>query len=293
MTWLSLRARPGGCRDAALAALFAAGSQGVHEDGDSLVTHFPDAASANAARLALLEACPDAAVELAPLPDVDWTESWKKGIRAHPLGRLTIAPPWLADGLDAATTVVIDPAMGFGTGEHPTTRGVVRLMQHVVRPGDDVADLGAGSAVLSIAAAKLGAARVAAIEMDPEAIGNAEENVERNGVADRVRVLEGDAAMLLPLVAPVRVVVANILSSVLVELLPVIERALSPDGEAILSGILESERAEMLDVLAARGWLVREEDREDVWWSVHVAMAGAARSSGAPRTERTPRRAAR
>lgn len=283
MTWLSLRARPGGCREEALAALFAAGSQGVHEDGDALVTHFPDEASAGAARLAVLAACPDASVELAPLPDVDWTESWKKGIRAHRLGRLTIAPPWLAAELDAATTVVIDPAMGFGTGEHPTTRGVVRLMQHVVRPGDDVADLGAGSAVLSIAAAKLGAARVAAIEMDQEAIGNAEENVERNGVGDRVRVLEGDAAVMLPLVAPVRVVVANILSSVLVELLPVIERSLSPDGEAILSGILESERGEMLDVLAGRGWRVRGEDREEVWWSVHVAMErDAAQAPAAP-----------
>ena len=281
MTWVSLRARPGRRRDEALAALFAAGSQGVHEDGDALVTHFPDETSAGAARLALLAACPEATVDVAPLPDVDWTESWKKGIRAHRLGRLTIAPPWLAAAHDAATTVVIDPAMGFGTGEHPTTRGVVRLMQHVVRVGDDVADLGAGSAVLSIAAAKLGAARVGAIEIDPDAIANAEANVARNGVGDRVCVLEGDAAMLLPLVAPVRVVVANILSSVLVELLPAIERSLSPDGEAILSGILESERGEMLDVLAGRGWLVRDEDREDVWWSVHVAMERSAEERAA------------
>jgi ribosomal protein L11 methylase PrmA len=76
---------------------------------------------------------------------------------------------------------VIDPGMAFGTGDHPTTRGVVRLMQGAVRPGDLVADLGAGSAVLSIAAIKLGAARAAAIEFDPDAIGNAEENVARNG----------------------------------------------------------------------------------------------------------------
>ena len=281
MSWLSLRARPGGCRDAALAALFAAGSQGVHEDGDALVTHFPDASSADAARRAVLAACPGAAVEVTPLPDIDWTERWKQGVRAHRLGRLTVAPPWLAGELDPATTIVIDPAMGFGTGEHATTRGVVRLMQDVVRPGDHVADLGAGSAVLSIAAAKLGAARVAAIEMDHEAIGNAEENVERNGVGDRVRVLEGDAAVMLPLVAPVRVVLANILSSVHVELLPVIEPSLTADGEAILSGILVSERAAMLDVLHARGWEARAEDSEDAWWSVHVAMKPGMGASGA------------
>ena len=270
MSWLSLRARAGGCREAALVALFEAGSQGVHEDGDALVTHFPDVATVEAARAAVLAACPDAAIEVAPLETVDWSEAWKRGVRAHRLGGLTIAPPWLADEREGAATIVIDPAMAFGTGEHATTRGVVRLMQRVIRPGDAVADLGAGSAVLAIAAAKLGAARVAAIEMDPDAIGNAEKNVARNGVGHRVHVVEGDAAVLLPLVAPVRVVLANIISSVLVELLPTIEAALLPDGDAILSGILRAEREQMLEVLRASGWSVAEEDREDVWWSVHV-----------------------
>ena len=274
MSWLSLRVRAGERHDTAMEALFAAGSQGVHEDGDTLVTHFPDEASALAARAAVLAACPGAAVDVAPLPDVDWTERWKSGVGAHALGRLTVAPPWLGDSLDPATTVVIDPAMAFGTGEHATTRGVVRLMQGVVRRGDDVADLGAGSAILAIAAAKLGARRVAAIEMDPDAIGNAEENVRRNDVADRVRVLEGDAAVLLPLVAPVRVVLANILSSVHVVLLPVIERALAPDGEAILSGILLAERTQMLEVLEGRRWRVLGEDAEDAWWSVHARPPG-------------------
>jgi ribosomal protein L11 methyltransferase len=259
-----------------MAALFEAGSQGVHEDGDALVTHFPDEGAARTARAAVLAACPEAWVDLATLPDVDWTERWKAGVRAHALGRLTVAPPWLGDALDPATTIVIDPAMAFGTGEHATTRGVVRLMHAAVREGDHVADLGAGSAVLSIAAAKLGARRVAAIEMDPDAIGNAEENVRRNGVADRVRVVEGDAAVVLPLVAPVRVVLANILSSVLVALLPTIERALAPGGDAILSGILQSEREEMLDVLTTRGWRVVAEDREDAWWSVHVRPSASA-----------------
>src|SRR6185312_7241181 len=118
-------------------------------------------------------------------------------------------------------------------------------MQSVIRGGERVADLGAGSAVLSIAAAKLGAAHVAAIEIDPDAIGNAEENVRCNGVADQVRVIEGDAATLLPLVAPVQVVLANIISSVLTELLPAISLALADEGCAILSGILVAEREDM------------------------------------------------
>jgi ribosomal protein L11 methyltransferase len=166
---------------------------------------------------------------------------------------------------------VIDPGMAFGTGEHETTRGALRLLSRVVRAGDVVADLGAGSAVLAIAAAKLGAARVAAIEMDPDAIGNAEANVIRNGVADRVRVIEGFAQMLLPLVAPVRVVTANIISSVVIELLPAIMSALVDDGQAVLSGILRDERDSMLAVLGESGWRVEGEDAEGEWWSTIVA----------------------
>jgi ribosomal protein L11 methyltransferase len=163
--------------------------------------------------------------------------------------------------------------MAFGTGEHATTRGVVRLLPTIMLHDDVVADLGAGSAVLAIAAAKLGASRVYAIELDGEAIPDAEDNVRRNGVADRVHVFEADAAALLPLVAPVRVVLANIISSVLVELLPIIADALTPDGGAILSGILQEEREEMLRVLRAGGWQVLDEDAEDIWWSVSIAKA--------------------
>ncbi|MFI5245783.1 MAG: 50S ribosomal protein L11 methyltransferase [Gemmatimonadales bacterium] len=207
------------------------------------------------------------------VPAVDWSVEWRKSFHTHEVGRLTIAPPWLAAGLDPARTLIVEPAMAFGTGEHASTRGVLRLMQQVIRAGDMVADLGAGSAVLAIGAAKLGATRVAAIEMDADAISNAEENVARNGVADRVRVIEGDAALLLPLLAPVRVVLANINPSVLVELLPVIERSLTGDGVAILSGILDEERENMLMVLAAGAWRVLHEDAEGEWWTVAVGKS--------------------
>jgi ribosomal protein L11 methyltransferase len=268
--WQAMRVRPGGDRAAVATALFAAGSQGVHDDGPALVTHFPPEVDLGPVRAAVLAADAGATIDVHDAPDVDWTEAWKHGVGVQEVGRLTVAPPWLVDGLDPATTIVIDPGMAFGTGEHQTTRRVLELMQGVIRGGDTVADLGAGSAVLSIAAAKLGAARVVAIEMDPDAIENAEENVVRNGVADRVTVIEGDAGLLLPLVAPVRVVLANIISSVLVELLPAIGSALTPDGQAVLSGILVDERDHMLDVLA-HDWRVEDEAREGQWWSVAIA----------------------
>jgi len=270
--WVTVRVSPGSNRDAAIAALFDAGVQGIEEVGDALVTHVQGQPFADVVSCAVMAASSDARVETAPLPDVDWTERWRLGIHVQSLGSLFVAPPWLAGDLDPERTIVIEPAMAFGTGEHATTRGVIRLLQRVIRPGDRVADLGAGSAVLAIAAAKLGAGRVAAIELDHDAIGNAEENVLRNRTADRVTVIEGDASALLPLVAPVRVITANIISSVLVDLLPMMALALEADGRAILSGILLSERDDMERVLDDSGWRIVEEDREDAWWSATIAL---------------------
>ena len=273
MSWIAVRVRPGSQRARALAALFDAGSEGVLESGDDLVTHFGGDADVGRIVAAVKSADPDAEIQVSPVPDVDWAEEWKKGVRAHDVGCLTIAPPWRADGLDAARTIVIEPQMAFGTGEHETTRGVVRLMCDVIRQGDRVADLGSGSAVLSIAAAKLGAAHATGIEMDHDSIATSIENVARNGVSDRVTIIEGDAAVLLPLVAPVRVVLANIISSVLLELLPVIRDALSAHGQAILSGLLLEERSMMLEALTASGWTVLREDAEGAWWSASIERA--------------------
>ena len=203
--WTSVRVLPDGAgpgaREACLAALFASGAQGVHEDGAWLVTHFPPGTDLTGVHQAVTAADEAASLETAPLPAIDWAEAWKAGIRAHVLGPLTVTPPWLAEGRDPETTIVIEPGMAFGTGEHATTRGVVRLLPRHLTPGMVAADLGAGSAVLAIAAAKLGAAVVYAIEIDPDAIPDAQANAERNGVADRVHVFEGDAAVLLPLMA--------------------------------------------------------------------------------------------
>jgi len=299
VTWIALRITPDANRDGVIAALFEAGSQGVQEDGASVVTHFPPTARIDDIRDAVMTADPRADIAVSHAPETDYSQ-WRASVSAHQLGNLVVAPAWLASEFDPATTVLIDPAMAFGTGEHPTTRSVIRLMQgmgltsgtnhgsakssikhdangdsHIaeplIRPGDTVADLGAGSAVLSIAAAKLGAARVTAIEIDHDAIGNAEENVAANGVSDRVDVIEGDAGILLPLLAPVRVVLANIISSVLIPLLPVIRGALDAHGQAVLSGILCEERSAMVEALDAAGWTIECEDTEDVWWSVQIA----------------------
>ena len=145
-----------------------------------------------------------------------------------------------------------------------------------LQDGYAVADLGSGSGVLAIAAAKLGAARVAAIESDGDAIGNAEENVAANDVAGRVVVIEGDATVLLPLVAPVRVVLANIISAVIRDLLPVVKQSLAAEGVAIFSGMLVAESEAMRAAFEAAGFVVGADVAEGEWWSctVHPAAQG-------------------
>ena len=270
MTWVALRVTPDSNRDGVIAALFEAGSQGIHEDGATVVTHFPADAHLDDIRSAVMTADPRADIAVAEAVETDYSQ-WRASVSSHQVGALVVAPPWLAQETDPRRTIIVDPAMAFGTGEHASTRGVMRLMQGVIRAGDIVADLGAGSAVLSIAAAKLGAARVTAIEVDHDAIGNAEKNVMANDVGEVVDIIEGDATTLLPLLAPVRVVLANIISSVLIPLLPTIRTSLTKEGQAILAGILCEERDAMVRALNADGWAIEREDTEDLWWSVQIA----------------------
>jgi ribosomal protein L11 methyltransferase len=265
--WRAVRVEQCADRDAVMSALFAAGSQGVHEDGDALVTHFPPEFDTASVVTTVHHADPAAIVTITDVPAVDWSE-WRASVDAHRVGRLVVTPPWRADEFDPATTIVIDPALAFGTGEHPTTRGMLRLMQRSVRAGDSVADLGAGSAVLSIAAAKLGATRIAAIEIDDGAEGSAIENIRMNGAESAIRYLVGDATVLLALVAPVRVILANIVSSVLMELLPHMTGSLAADGVALLSGILVEERDLMIRAIDRAGLRVDSEDVEGDWLSI-------------------------
>jgi ribosomal protein L11 methyltransferase len=270
--WVSLRidATEGEMRERVVQMLIDVGAGAVQEVGSALLTHLVDGAPLDSLCRALAGA--GASVERTELGEVDWSTRWVTRVGAQRIGRIAVAPPWMSDDIaDAEIQILIEPAMAFGTGEHETTRGVLALMQNVVEPGALVADLGSGSGVLAIAAAKLGAGRVVAIEMDPDAIGNAIENVDRNGVAPQVTVLQGDAGALLPLVAPVSLIVANIISSVIIELSPVMSRALPSGGRAVISGILVTEREHLLASLAADGWALESELREGEWWSSVIA----------------------
>lgn len=274
MSWTEVRVHHAGdaTREAVVAALVHAGAPAVQELDESLLTHVPGDADVAALYAALRAADATVTIEARDAGHIDVARAWPPTVGVQRIGRVAVAPPWRAAEIaDAECPVVIEPAMAFGTGEHETTRGVLRLMQDVVRPGDTVIDLGAGSAILSIAAVRLGAGRAIAIESDPQAIENAEQNAAANGVADRVRVIEGDARVILPLVAPARVLFANIISQVVIELAPAMRAALSPNGRAVVSGILAAERDAVVSSLGEAGWRVEAEHVEGEWWSSVIA----------------------
>jgi ribosomal protein L11 methyltransferase len=274
VSWTEVRVHHTGdaTRDAVVAALVLAGAPAVQDLGDALVTHLPSPADMSALRASLTEADAAITIQSRDAGHIDVARAWPPAVGVQRIHRIAVAPPWRAAEIAGAECpVIIEPAMAFGTGEHETTRGVLRLMQHVVERDDLVVDLGAGSAILSIAAVRLGAARAIAIESDPQSIANAEENAAANGVSDRVRVIEGDARVILPLVAPARVILANIISSVIIELAPAMRAAVPPNGRAVVSGILVVERAGVMASLAAAGWRVDTEHIEGEWWSSVIA----------------------
>ncbi len=209
----------------------------------------------------------------------DWARKWKEGLRPRRVtDRLVVKPTWTEwDAAEGQVVIDIDPQMAFGTGEHATTRGCLRLLDDAFRPGDRVLDVGSGSAILAIAAARLGAGETIAVEYDPDANLNARENLELNGVVGRVRIVESMAdAALLREMGRFDLILANILSSVIRPLLPAFREALggSPEGRLIVSGILRAEHPDVVRDAEAAGFRVARVDEEEEWWSALLVPAG-------------------
>ncbi len=273
MTWwaIDVRTPPEG-RDKLGAWLVARTGQAVEErDDGTLVTFAPDERAADALIAEIGQAADGFAPETSrrKIEPVDWSTRWRDGLGSRSFGRLTVAPSWSPAPVAAGDPIVVlDPETAFGSGEHGSTRVALALLERLVQPGDFVLDLGSGSGILALAAVKLGAARAVGIENDPEANVVATRNASRNGVADAVEFVEGDAGDLAPLLGPADLVLSNILRAANTALLPAIASALSDGGTAIFAGMETSEAPLFLAALDSAGFAALEERADTGWWGV-------------------------
>ncbi len=184
--------------------------------------------------------------EYREIEDQDWMAAWREHYRPIPVGeRLMILPAWLDSSDDRRIPIKIDPSMAFGTGTHPTTQLCLALLEKHLKPGEAVMDIGCGSGILSIAAVKLGASRVVAVDIDQAAIRSTRENADLNGVSDQIDSGVGSLGEILVGYYSLRrapLVLANILAPVIIRMFGEgLADTLSKGGKIILSGILDEQ----------------------------------------------------
>jgi len=271
MSWCALDVRsPAAERDAVAAWLVGRTGQAVEERDDGTLISVVESAGAADRLLDELRAAfgQHVAAAARAIADIDWRLHWRDGLGPRRLGRLLIAPSWSPVPDGDAIILRIDPETAFGTAEHGSTRAALLLLDRLVAPAMRVLDLGSGSGILSIAAVRLGAASAIGLDLDPEVEPIARGNAERNGVAERVRFLTGDALLLTPLLGPVDLVLSNILRAQNELLLPMVRAVLAPGGHAIFAGMETGEQALFRAALTREGFCVSAETLDEGWWAV-------------------------
>lgn len=218
------------------------------------------------------------AYSMREVDDEDWANAWKQYFKPLRISdRLTIKPTW--EEYEASPGEIIlelDPGMAFGTGTHATTALCLRTLEKVIRAGDEVIDVGTGSGVLSIAAAKLGAKHVLALDLDPVAVSSATENTRLNGLENRITVVlsdllqairtqESDGSNVHGVTLPVQVVVANILAEIILLFVEDVYQALQPGGTYIASGIIKQKQQVVEEALVQAGFAIEERYEETDW----------------------------
>ena len=208
--------------------------------------------------------------------DEDWSLSWKQHWQPDPVGTgLLILPAWLKVPPEHAQRLVIrmDPGSAFGTGSHPTTRLCLEALEQQPPAGALVADLGCGSGVLGLAALGLGAKAVVAADTDSLAVRATVHNRGLNQRSEaQLGVAQGSVEALQQLLSGKRahLLLCNILAPVIEALAPAFEDLVTPDGRALLSGLLVDQAPRLKEVLAALGWTVTAEDSQGRWGLLEI-----------------------
>ncbi len=219
-----------------------------------------------------------AAISVKKVNEEDWANAWKQYYKPVRISeRITIKPTWEPyDPSEDELVIELDPGMAFGTGTHATTSLCLRTLEKVVKPGEQMIDIGTGSGILAIAGAKLGASHVLAIDLDPVAVSSATENRNLNALESQVTIIESDLLNVLKqeshaelgVTLPVQLVVANILAEIILTFVEDVYEALQPGGMYVASGIITKKEAEVTAALQKAGFSVEARYQEEDWVAI-------------------------
>lgn len=206
-----------------------------------------------------------AEVVRAPYIEQDWDQIWRQHFKPRRVGRrFLIVPSWeRIEPREDDWVIELDPGQAFGTGDHPTTRMCLELMEDAPIEGARVADVGCGSGILSIGACRMGAREVCAVDIEPVSVEVAKENAERNGVS--FLTLAGDGLFALPEGDPYDVVLSNIISAVLIRIAPDVAAEVRPGGAWVVSGVIPDNWPDVLRAAERVGFHLQERREEDGW----------------------------
>ena len=236
-----------------------------------------------AAAAALHTSLPACTVTPVDVPDEHWAERSQASLKAVKVGALTVAPPWDLTA-EREGLIIIQPSMGFGTGHHASTRLCLRLLQETKVAGARVLDVGTGSGVLAIAAWKLSAASVVAVDADADAITSARECAELNDVSDLIDIrqvdLERDATVDG---APFSLILANLTGGLFVRLAARLWTLLTPGGTLIVSGVTREEEDAVAHAFAAHGATIAARLAEDEWVGLRLTNPKPPTPASTPR----------
>lgn len=213
------------------------------------------------------------AITITRVDENDWAESWKQYYKPIRLGeKIVIKPSW-EDYEEKSEDIIIelDPGMAFGTGTHETTIMCTETLEECVKPGDTVYDIGTGSGILSIVAAKLGAKKVIGVDLDPLCVKVANENIKINNVEDIVEIKNGDLLEVIENKADI--IVSNIIAEVIAGMTNDLKQYLNDNGTFIASGIILEKIELVEDSLIKNGFKIVEIKKTNVWACI-VATKG-------------------
>ncbi len=208
------------------------------------------------------------------IDEEDWSESWKEHFHVTRItDTLVVKPEWRPHPAGEGDVVIeIDPGMAFGTGTHPSTRLCMKMLETHLEKKDQVLDVGTGSGILLITAAKLGASGLYGIDNDPIAVSTARENLVRNKLQPDSFHVSHDTIENMP-PEQFDIILANILAEVIVEILPEIGKRLKPGGTAILSGIIQEKKDMVLSFLEKNSLRAVSIEQQEEWVAIAAAYS--------------------